>query len=158
VGAFLFVLSIALSALICFFARFEWPALRFSYLSERLCVYGYGKDSRCLRLSVRCVLYVAYVMSDTPVVCPSWSDAMVAVTKRWVTLCTTVRIKWPRVRQMLECLCVIRLSVLIRLKFEWLVVRLALVERSALSVWLSIKLSVLNAQFVKSEWLTCVLL
>jgi len=57
-------------ALICFSARSEWPALRFSYLSEQLYVCGYGNDSRCLDLSVRpwrvvCSLCNVYL----PVVC-----------------------------------------------------------------------------------------
>lgn len=49
-----------------------------------------------------------------------------------MAVCTTVRVEWSRVRQMLECLDIIRLPVLIRLRFECLVVRLALVERSDL--------------------------
>jgi len=51
-----------------------------------------------------------------------------------VAVCTTVRVEWPRVRQMLECLDIIRLPVLIHLRFECLVVRLELVERSALKL------------------------
>jgi hypothetical protein len=49
-----------------------------------------------------------------------------------VAVCTTVRVEWPRVRQMLGCLDIIRLPMVIRLRFEWLVVRLALVEWSVL--------------------------
>jgi len=49
-----------------------------------------------------------------------------------VAVCTTVRVEWLRVRQMFECLYIIRLPGLIRLSFDWLVVRLAVVERSTL--------------------------
>lgn len=49
-----------------------------------------------------------------------------------MAVCTAVRVEWLRVRQMLECLDIIRLPGLIRLSFECLVVRLALVEWSTL--------------------------
>jgi hypothetical protein len=57
-------------ALISFSARFEWPAVRFSYLASccmRMDIETILGVSTCL--SVRGVLYVAYVMSDLPVVC-----------------------------------------------------------------------------------------
>ena len=49
-----------------------------------------------------------------------------------MAVCKTVRVQWPRIRQMFEFLDIIRLPVLSRLRFEWLLLRLVRVDWSAL--------------------------